>query len=48
MSGTAVGRVAKWGRQIAFTGGEIYDPEGRLLAKATGPALPAPYKSYQA
>ena len=42
-----VGRVVKWGRSIAFTEGELYDPEGRLLAKATGTALPTPYNNYK-
>jgi len=42
-----IGRVAKWGRQIAFTEGELYDPEGRLLAKATGTALPTPFSNYK-
>ncbi len=39
-----VGRVAKWGRQICFLEGEIYDPEGRLLAKATSTGMPQPFK----
>jgi len=42
-----VGRVVKWGRSIAFTEGELYDSDGRLLAKATGTALPTPFKSYK-
>ena len=42
-----VGRVLKWGRTLAFTEGELYDPEGRLLAKATGTAVPTPFKSYK-
>lgn len=42
-----IGRVAKWGRQVAFTEGELYDAEGRLLAKATGTAIPTPYTSYK-
>ncbi len=42
-----VGQVVKWGRQIAFTEGELYDPEGRILAKATGTALPTPYNNYK-
>src|ERR1700749_3874955 len=35
-----VGRVVRWGKTIAFTEGELYDPEGRLLAKATGTDVP--------
>jgi uncharacterized protein (TIGR00369 family) len=42
-----VGRVARWGRTIAFTEGELYDAEGRLLAKATGTAVPTPFKNYK-
>ena len=42
-----VGRVVRWGRTIAFTEGELYDPEGRLLAKASGTAVPTPFKSYK-
>jgi uncharacterized protein (TIGR00369 family) len=42
-----VGRVVKWGRSVAFTEGELYDSDGRLLAKATGTALPTPFKSYK-
>ncbi len=39
-----VGRVAKWGRQICFLEGELYDAEGRLLAKASSTAMPQPFK----
>ncbi|MGA0607508.1 PaaI family thioesterase [Phenylobacterium sp. VNQ135] len=42
-----VGKVVKWGRQVAFTEGELFDPEGRLLAKATGTAIPTPFASYK-
>lgn len=42
-----IGRVAKWGRTIAFTEGELYDAEGRLLAKATGTAVPTPFQHYK-
>ncbi len=42
-----VGSVLRWGKTIAFTEGELYDAEGRLLAKATGTALPTPFKTYK-
>jgi uncharacterized protein (TIGR00369 family) len=42
-----VGRVVRWGRTIAFTEGELFDGEGRLIAKATGTAVPTPFKSYK-
>ncbi len=42
-----IGKVVRWGRQVAFTEGELYDPEGRLLAKATGTAIPTPFANYK-
>ena len=42
-----VGRVIKWGRTVAFTEGELFDLEGRLLAKATGTAVPTPFNTFK-
>jgi uncharacterized protein (TIGR00369 family) len=42
-----VGRVVRWGKTIAFTEGELYDGEGRLVAKATGTAMPTPFERYK-
>lgn len=42
-----VGRVVKWGRTIAFTEGEIWDADGKLLAKATGTAMPTPFANFK-
>jgi uncharacterized protein (TIGR00369 family) len=42
-----IGRVVKWGKTIAFTEGELYDAEGRLLAKASGTAVPTAFKTYK-
>jgi uncharacterized protein (TIGR00369 family) len=42
-----VGRVVRWGRTLAFTEGELFDSEGRMVAKATGTAVPTPFKSYK-
>jgi uncharacterized protein (TIGR00369 family) len=42
-----VGRVVRWGSRIAFTEGELLDPDGRVLAKATGTAIPTPFTSYK-
>ena len=42
-----IGRVARWGKTIAFTEGELYGPDGKLLAKATGTAVPTPFKNYK-
>ncbi len=36
-----------WGRTLAFTEGELYDADGRLVAKATGTAVPTPFKNYK-
>lgn len=43
-----IGKVVRWGSRVAFTEGELYDPEGRLLAKATGTAIPTPFANYKA
>lgn len=42
-----VGKVVRWGSRVAFTEGELYDAEGRLLAKATGTAIPTPFARYK-
>ena len=42
-----IGKVLRFGSRVAFTEGELYDPEGRLLAKATGTAIPTPFNSYK-
>jgi uncharacterized protein (TIGR00369 family) len=42
-----IGKVVRWGSRVAFTEGELYDPDGRLLAKATGTAIPTPFASYK-
>jgi uncharacterized protein (TIGR00369 family) len=42
-----VGKVVRWGSRVAFTEGELFDPEGRLLARATGTAIPTPFASYK-
>jgi uncharacterized protein (TIGR00369 family) len=42
-----VGKVVKWGRQVAFTEGELFDPDGRTLARATGTAIPTPFTNYK-
>jgi len=42
-----IGRVIRLGKTIAFTEGELFDAEGRMVAKATGTAVPTPFKSYK-
>src|SRR5215471_4497626 len=42
-----IGKVIRWGNRVAFTEGEIYDADGRLLAKATGTAIPTPFQAYK-
>ncbi|MEM7664921.1 MAG: PaaI family thioesterase [Pseudomonadota bacterium] len=36
----AKGRVVKAGKRVAFLEGELFDEEGRLLARATSTAIP--------
>ncbi|MBO9709052.1 MAG: PaaI family thioesterase [Caulobacter sp.] len=42
-----VGRVVKWGKTVCFTEGELYDAEGRLLAKASATAIPTPFSRFK-
>ncbi len=39
-----VGRVAKWGRSVAFLEGELYGEDGKLVARASSTAMPIPFK----
>jgi uncharacterized protein (TIGR00369 family) len=42
-----VGWVVRWGRTVCFLEGELYDPEGRLLAKASATAIPTPFSKFK-
>ena len=42
---TGKGRVVKSGRLVVFLEGELFDDEGRLLARATSTAIPTPKPS---
>lgn len=42
-----IGRVLKWGRTIAFTEGELFGADGKLIAKATGTAMPTPFAKFK-
>ncbi|MBC7670279.1 PaaI family thioesterase [Caulobacter sp. DWR3-1-2] len=42
-----VGWVVKWGKTVCFTEGELYDPQGRLLAKASATAIPTPFAKFK-
>lgn len=42
-----VGWVVKWGKTFSFLEGELYDPEGRLLAKASATAIPTPFSKFK-
>lgn len=42
-----VGWVVKWGKTVCFLEGELYDPEGRLLAKASATAIPTPFSKFK-
>jgi uncharacterized protein (TIGR00369 family) len=42
---TAIGRITKWGRTIAFTAGDLHDANGQLCVTATATAMPAPFKA---
>ena len=38
----AEGRVVKWGNKAAFLEADLFDAEGRLVARATSTVLPTP------
>ncbi|KRA71681.1 thioesterase [Caulobacter sp. Root656] len=42
-----VGWVVKQGRTVCFLEGELYDPEGRLLARASATAIPTPFSKFK-
>jgi uncharacterized protein (TIGR00369 family) len=42
-----VGRVVKWGKTICFLEGELFDADGRLLAKASATALPTLFTRFK-
>jgi uncharacterized protein (TIGR00369 family) len=42
-----IGRILRWGKTIAFTEGDLFDPQGRLIAKASGTALPTPFVRFK-
>jgi uncharacterized protein (TIGR00369 family) len=45
---TAVGRIVKWGKQIAFTAGELRNADGVVCVTATATAMPTPYTRFKA
>lgn len=44
---TAIGRIVKWGKQIAFTAGELRDAKGVVCVTATATAMPTPYAKFK-
>ncbi len=43
---TAEARILKWGRSTCFIEGEIYNPEGELVAKASATQAPKAFKRF--
>jgi len=41
---TVEARIVKWGKSAAFMEAQAYDPDGRMVAKASATALPKPFK----
>lgn len=41
--GRAIGRVLRLGKRVAFLEGELYNPEGKLAARATSTAMLVPH-----
>ena len=42
----AKARILKFGKSIAFMEAELFDPEGRVVAKASATAAPKPFKRF--
>ena len=42
----AVARILKFGKSTAFMEAELFDPEGRMVAKASATAAPKPFKRF--
>ncbi len=43
---TAEARILKWGKSTCFIEAELFDPEGRLVAKASATQAPKPFKRF--
>ena len=41
-----VAKIIKFGRSTAFMEAELFDPDGKLVAKATATAAPKPFKRF--
>lgn len=42
----AEARILKWGKSTCFIEAELFDPEGRLVAKASATQAPKPFKRF--
>ncbi len=43
---TGEARILKWGKSTCFIEGELYDPDGNLVAKASATQAPKPFKRF--
>jgi uncharacterized protein (TIGR00369 family) len=43
---TAEAKILKWGRNICFIEAELFDPEGKSVAKASATQAPKPFKRF--
>ena len=43
---TGEARILRWGKSTCFIEGEIYNPEGELVAKASATQAPKPFKRF--
>lgn len=43
---TAEARILKWGRSTCFIEAELFDPEAKLVAKASATQAPKPFKRF--
>jgi uncharacterized protein (TIGR00369 family) len=43
---TAEARILKWGKSTCFIEAELFDPDGKLVAKASATQAPKPFKRF--
>jgi uncharacterized protein (TIGR00369 family) len=43
---SAEARILKWGRSTCFIEAELFDPDGKLVAKASATQAPKPFKRF--
>jgi acyl-coenzyme A thioesterase PaaI-like protein len=43
---TAEARILKWGKSTCFIEADLFDPDGKLVARASATQAPKPFKRF--